>query len=419
MLNVEAVRLEFPALSITDDGCERVYLDNPAGTQVPQRVVEMMSHYLIRCNANSGGDFVTSRDSDALKWKARTAMADFLNAPDPHEIIFGPNMTTLTYSLSRAIGRLLRPGDRIIVTRMDHDANVYPWMQLAEDLGVTVTHLPFNRDTYQFDFDELDELLDEDVKLVAVGYASNAIGTINDVARICQLAHDVGAWTFVDAVQSAPHIPVDVQQIGCDFLVCSAYKFFGPHQGILWGKKSILEHLKSYQVRPAQGKLPGKFETGTQSHEGMAGVLGALEYLAEIGEKYGQAFDTQSEHFAGLKKNLRLGMLAIQEYEQHLTRQLIEGLQAIPGITIHGISDTAALDKRVPTVSFTKAGVAPDAIAKTLAQHNIFVWSGHFYAVEVVDYLGLAESGGMVRVGIAHYNTEAEIAALLRVVEQC
>ncbi|MCB0268639.1 MAG: cysteine desulfurase-like protein [Calditrichaeota bacterium] len=415
--NVDELRAKFPALSIEDDGKPRVYLDNPAGTQVPHRVLERMERYLVRSNANSGGYFVTARESDVLKTQARQAMADLLNAPDLSEIVFGPNMTTLTYSVSRAIGRLLKPGDSIVVTRMDHDANVYPWLQLAEDLGLTVKFLPFNRETYQFDLQNFAELLDETVKIVAIGHASNALGTINNIPEMCKMAHEYGAWVYVDAVQSAPHIPVDVQSLGCDFLVCSSYKFFGPHQGILWGRKSILDHLKSYQVRPAKDKLPGKFENGTQSHEGMAGVLGALEYLGEVGEMFGDPFSANFPNFSGQQLGLHTAMAAIQSYEQTLSNYLIRGLQQISGVKVHGVTDRNELQHRVPTVTFTKENVHPNDIAKQLAAENTFVWSGHFYAVEVIDFLGLAESGGLLRVGAAHYNTADEIDKLLNVVD--
>jgi len=415
-LDIQKIREQFPALTIFDAGKPRVYLDNPAGTQVPQRVIKRISDYLVNCNANSGGLFQTSRASDEIKSEAHQAMAEFLNAPSSDEIIFGPNMTTLTYSISRSIGRWLKPGDQIILTKMDHDANVSPWMQMAEDCGVEIKWLPFNRETYQYELQELANLLDGRVKLIAVNYASNAIGTINEVKTITKMAHDVGSLVFVDAVQYAPHGSTDVQDLGCDFLACSAYKFFGPHQGILWGKRELLEKLEAYRVRPAGDDLPSKFESGTQSYEGQAGTLGALEYLAWIGETAGADYLDHFSHFSGRQQLLHAGMAAIKTSEKQLSAHLINGLQQIPGVKIHGITNAESLDLRVPTVSFTKDKVSPKKIAERLAEENIFVWDGHYYAVEVIKHLGLTEKGGMVRVGPVHYNTSAELDHLLAVV---
>ncbi len=418
ILDIQKIREQFPALALSDAGKPRVYLDNPAGTQVPQRVVERMSDYLIKCNANSGGLFQTSRDTDEIKSETHQAMAEFLNAPSADEIVFGPNMTTLTYSISRSIGRWLKPGDQVILTKMDHDANVSPWMQMAEDRGVEIKWLPFNRESYQYELSELANLLDKSVKLVAVNYASNAIGTINDVKAITKMAHDAGAMVFVDAVQYAPHGSTDVQDLGCDFLACSAYKFFGPHQGILWGKREFLEKLEAYRVRPAGDDLPYKFESGTQSYEGQAGALGALEYLTWIGETAGGDYLDQFSHFSGRRQLLHAGMAAIKASEKQLSAHLIAGLQQIPGVKIHGITNAKSLDQRVPTVSFTMDNVSPKRIAQRLAEENIFVWDGDYYAVEVVKHLGLADKGGMVRVGPVHYNTNAELDRLLAVVSE-
>ncbi len=408
-LDIQLIRSQFPALLLEDGGRPRVYLDNPAGTQVPQRVIERMTRYLVHSNANHGGNFRTSTESDQILAEAHQAMADFLNAPAPEEIIFGPNMTTLTFVISRSLGRWLKPGDQVILTRMDHDANVNPWRLLADDLGLEVKWLSFSRETYRYDLKELEALLSPKVRLVAVNYASNAIGTINDVKTITEMAHQAGALVYVDAVQSTPHIPTDVQALGCDFLVCSAYKFFGPHQGILWGKRELLEKLPAYKVRPAEDYPPGKFETGTQSHEGQAGTVGALEYLAWIGETMGQEHHDRFAQFTGRRNYLHAGMAAIKEYEKTLSARLIAGLQAIPGLAIHGVTGLNELDARVPTVSFTMKGFHPREIARRLGEENIFVWDGHYYAVEVIEHLGLSDKGGMVRVGAAHYNTIEEI----------
>lgn len=415
-LDINQIRRQFPALALEDGGRPRVYLDNPAGTQVPRQAIERMTRYLVHSNANHGGHFRTSVESDQILAEAHQAMADLLNASSPEEIIFGPNMTTLTFAISRSLGHWLKPGDQVILTRMDHDANVNPWRLLAADLGLEIKWLSFGRETYRYDLQELEALLSPKVRLAAVNYASNAIGTINEVKTITEMAHQAGALVYVDAVQSTPHLPTDVQALGCDFLVCSAYKFFGPHQGILWAKRDLLERLPAYKVRPAEDYPPGKFETGTQSHEGQAGTLGALEYLAWIGETMGQEHHARFTQFAGRRKYLHAAMAAIKEYEKTLSARLIAGLQAIPGLAIHGVAALNELDERVPTVSFTMKAFHPADIARRLGEENIFVWDGHYYAVEVIEHLGLAKTGGMVRVGAAHYNTIEEIDRLVEAV---
>lgn len=416
--NVERIRKEFPSLAVEDSGRVRTYLDNPAGTQVTQRVIDNTHNYFMSMNANSGGYFRTSLETSRLSDEARQATAELLNANSPREIVFGPNMTTLTLSLSRSLGKWLKKGDEIVLSRMDHDANVNPWLLLAEDLGLKVKWLPFNLDTYRFDLDKLTELLDGPVKLVAATYASNALGTINDVTEIATMAREAGALSFIDAVQYVPHGPTDVQAIGCDFLACSVYKFFGGHQGILWGKEALLEKLPAYKVRPAKDATPYKFETGTPSYEGQAGTLGAIEYLAWVGEMYGNGFKADLSHFTGRQQNIHAGMMAMRSYEKELSAHLIAGLTNIPGVKIHGVTDPAEFDWRVPTIAFTREGFTPQQIAKRLAEENIFVWDGDYYAVEVVNALGLSESGGMVRVGPVHYNTTAELDRLLNVLTE-
>ncbi|HNP34514.1 MAG TPA: cysteine desulfurase-like protein [Woeseiaceae bacterium] len=407
------IRAQFPALSIEDRGRPRYYFDNPAGTQVSQRVVDAMSHCLVNTNANLGGPFETSMRADQVVADARVAMADFLNAPEADEIIFGQNMTTLTLHLSRSIGRLFKPGDEIVLTRMDHDANVHPWLLMARDFDLTVRWLPFNLETFEFDLADLDNLLSERTRLVCVGGASNLLGTLNDVAEISRRSRASGAWTFVDAVQSAPHVASDVQEIGCDFLVCSAYKFFGPHQGILWGRREILEQLEPYKVRPAPDELPWCFETGTQSHEGIAGVEAAVEYFAWVGEIMATDWGEPHPGFSGRRKNVRAGIDCLFDYERGLSKRLLSGLATFPHLKVHGITATDALDRRVPTVSFTHGKLASETIAKLLAKQNIFVWSGHNYAVEAARALGIYDSGGAVRVGPVHYNSMAEIEHFL------
>ena len=408
--DLAAVRARFPSLSIRDDGRRRIYLDNPAGTQVPVSVAGAMSDCLLKHNANQGGYFRTAKDADAIVAGAREAMADLLNAPSPDEVVFGQNMTTITLHVSRSIGRLMRAGDEIILSRMDHDANVWPWVLLARDLELEVKWLPFNPETFEFDLEVLDELLTYRTKLVCVGGASNLTGTINDIKGICARARAVGALTYIDGVQSVPHIVTDVQDLDCDFMVCSPYKFFGPHQGVLWGRRDILERLEPYKVRPAPEGIPACFETGTQSHEGYAGTAAAVDYFAWIGESMAGV--------SGRRDALRAAMEMLFDYEKELAAHLIRGLLDIDGVTVQGITAPEALDRRVPTVSFTHASVASAHIAEALANENIFVWSGHNYAVEAAKSLGIYESGGAVRIGPVHYNSIAEIDETLDALRQ-
>ena len=404
-LDLEAIRAQFPALREADDGVARIYLDNPAGTQVPQRVVDAMSHCMLSASANLGGYFRTSELAGTIAADGQQAMADFLNAPSPDEIIFGQNMTSLTFHVSRSIGRHFNAGDEIVLSRMDHDANVQPWVLLARDLGLNIRWLPFDTGTFEFDLRELEKLLNERTRLVCVCAASNLTGTINDVEAICRLAREAGAWTYIDAVQSAPHVVNDVQASGCDFLVCSPYKFFGPHQGVLWGRREALEVLEPYKVRPAPADIPWSFAPGTASHEGMAGTAAAVEYFAWVGEAMAGGGGSRRE-------KLCAGMSAIAEYEQGLSAYLVDGLQSLPGVTVHGITSADAMSRRGPTVAFTHERLAPDDIARALAAANIFAWSGHNYAVEVAKSLGLYETGGVVRVGPVHYNTTGELDRL-------
>jgi len=408
--DLEAIRSQFPALSVMDDGVARIYFDNPAGTQVPRSVVERMSNCMLDASANLGGYFRTSDLAGEIVAGAQAAMADFLNAPSSDEIVFGQNMTSLTFHLSRSIGRYFSEGDEIVLSRMDHDANVEPWVLMARDHGLVVRWLPFDTQSFEIDLSKLDDILTDRTRLVCIGGASNLTGTINDVENICRKARDAGAWTFVDGVQSAPHVVTDVQAIGCDFFVCSAYKFFGPHQGILWGKRDVLERLEPYKVKPAPDTIPWSFAPGTASHEGLAGTAAAVDYLAGVGAS---TTDNAMDRKAGLAR----GMQVMFDYEQELSGHLVSGLQTLPGVTVQGITAAGRMHWRVPTVSFTHATIQPDAIAMALAERNIFVWSGHNYAVEAADALGILESGGAVRVGPVHYNSIAEIDTLLTALE--
>ena len=405
-LDLSVIRQQFPSLDRP-----AVFFDNPGGTQIARHSLDRINRYLLECNANHEGAFATSQQSDAVLHEAHAAMADFLNASSPDEIVFGQNMTTLTLHISRSLARTLSPGDEIMVTRMDHDANISPWTLVAEDRGCKINWVDFDVEDYTLKLDEFEKGLERKPRIVAFGYASNATGTINPVRKLTKMAKDSGALVYIDAVQYAPHGPIDVQNIGCDFLVCSAYKFFGPHVGILYGKLELLENLKAYKVRPAPDNPPGKWMTGTQNHEGIAGVLGALEHFEWLAEQFAEA-QKQSlaeEGLSGRRQNLVAAMTAIRAYEFELSRALIEAISAAPGTHIHGITDMKRLDERVPTASFTLEGKHPREIAEALGKKGFYVWDGNYYALAVTERLGIEASGGMVRVGAAHYNTLGEV----------
>ncbi len=406
MLDLNFIRSQFPALS-----SGAIYLDNPGGTQVAQQTLQRMTDYLIHTNANHEGMFKTSRASDAIVDASRAAVADFLGAARPEEIIFGQNMTSLTLHMSRSIARTLKAGDEIVVTRLDHDANIAPWLLIAEDRGCTVRWVEIDPEDCTWSLDAFKAQITDRTKLVAIGYASNAVGTINPVAEAIKIAHDAGALVYVDAVQYAPHGPIDVTALDCDFLACSAYKFFGPHTGILYGKYHHLEELKAYKVRPAHNEPPHKFETGTQSFESIAGVHGALEYFEELGRQ------TTDDRPQTRRERLVSAMTPLKQDEQALSRALIEGLSSIKGLHIWGITDLDQLDRRVPTVSFTLEGWHPRDVAAELDKRGIYVWDGNYYALAVTERLGLEDKGGMVRVGAAHYNTLEEIGKLVEAVK--
>lgn len=404
-LDLTAIRTQFPALKR-----DAIFLDNPAGTQVARTVLDRINNYLVEHNANHEGAFATSRESDALVEEARLAAADFLNARDPQEIVFGPNMTSLTFNLSRSLVHTFNPDDEIVVTRLDHDANITPWVMAAQDRGCSITWVDFHPEDGTLDMDAVQAAIERKPRLVAVGYASNALGTINPVAKITRLAHEAGALVYIDAVQYAPHGPIDVQHLGCDFLVCSSYKFFGPHMGVLYGKYDLLDKLTAYKVRPAPANAPGKFETGTGNFEGMCGVLGALEYIEWVGETFGEEHAERfTGAYGGRRLKLKQGMSAIRSYELELSRALLDILAETPGVTVYGITDTKRLEERVPTCAFTLKGKTPRQVAEELDEANIYVWDGNYYALAVTERLGLEESGGMVRVGPVHYNTVEEI----------
>ena len=416
--DIEQIRGKFPALNIKDSGVRRIYFDNPAGTQVSTEVIEAVQKCMIESNANIQGGFETSNRVDKILDEFHQSMADFLNATSSEEIIFGQNMTTLTLHISRSIGRLLSKGDEIILSRMDHDANISPWLLLAEDIGLSVKWLSFDTEKYEFDLNSLENLLSDKTKIICIGGASNLLGTINDIKSICKIAKKANALTYVDAVQLAPHVSIDVQDIDCDFLVCSAYKFFGPHQGILWGKRELLKSLSPYKVRPATSELPGCFETGTQSHEGMAGTTAAVNYFAWIGREYAETYQIENKYKNERTKFVHAALDYLFEYEKLLTIDLIEGLQNIKNVQVQGITEKNALDRRLPTVSFSVSGLSPSRIAEGLAKENIFVWSGHSYALEVVKSLNLLDEGGVLRTGPVHYNTINEVHDFLEILDK-
>src|SRR5688572_12364507 len=406
-LDVPVLRDHFPSLARTLDGRPIAYLDGPGGTQVTRECIAAMTRYLESSNANHGGAFTASVETDALLDEVHAAGADFLGAHDPQEIAFGPNMTTLTFAMSRALGREISAGDEIVVTRLDHDANVAPWLAMAEERGAVVRWLELAEDRVTLDLDSLEQVLTPRTKIVAVGLASNAIGTITDVGRVIEAAHAVDAIAYVDAVHAAPHMPIDVSALQADLLVCSPYKFFAPHLGMLYGRRELLEGLTAFRVRPAGEALPGKWEVGTQNHEALAGLVGTFGYLEALGAAYGDA--GERSHRRG---RLRAAMAAIHTHERELSLAVLERLTAIRGLSLHGIGDPGRIAERVPTFSFTVAGHHPRAVAEHLARRGISVWDGDFYAFELIRALGLSGDGGLVRAGFVHYNTADELDRL-------
>ena len=396
-LDIAAVRLQFPALARIIDGRHSVFFDGPAGSQVPQEVADAISDYLLHHNANHGGAFTTSRENDALWRDAQRAAADFLGASDPSRVVFGANMTTLTFAFSRALAQTWKPGDEIVVTLLDHDANVTPWVLAARDRGVTVKHVRFHFEDCTLDLDDLRAKLSPTTRLVAVGCASNAVGTVNPFKEIVAMAHAVGAEVFLDAVHYAPHALIDVEDWKCDYLVCSAYKFFGPHVGILWGRRERLDALPAYKVRPASDDSPDRWMTGTPNFECIAGTRAAIHYLSQ----WGEGEDT--------RERLRTAFQRIGEYEREIGARLLKGLSALPNVRVIGQKTVTG---RVPTVSIVHANHPAKAVAEHLDRHGIFVWHGNFYALNLTEALGL-EPQGMVRIGLLHYNTADEVDRLL------
>jgi cysteine desulfurase family protein (TIGR01976 family) len=393
-LDVDSIRAQFPALSRTENGREVAYLDGPGGTQVPQQVIEAMSEVLSQGVSNLGGEFESSRLAETITALGREAMADFFNA-DRTEISFAQNMTSITFAVSRALARQWRPGDAIVVTSLDHDANFTPWARAAEDNDVEVRVAHFDSVTGVLDPAAIAELLDDRVRVVATCVASNAIGTLVDVAAITALAHEAGALVYLDAVHAGPHHLVDVRAIDCDFLVASAYKFFGPHTGILYGKLDLLAALDFYKVRPAPSDPPDKLETGTQSFESIAGVSAAVDYLADLGTGVGR------------RSRLESGYARIREHERGLSERFLESVSDLPKVSVHGVPD--ADDRRVATFALSVDGMAAHEVAAHMAGQGLYVWSGHYYAINAVERLGFLDKGGLVRIGFVHYNTASEV----------
>ena len=407
-LDVASIRAQFPALAQTVNGHPAVFFDGPGGTQVPQRVIDAISNYLRRDNANSGGNYATSRRTDAVIADARAAMSVFSNC-EPDEVVFGQNMTSLTFVFSRAIGRDLKPGDEIVVTRLDHDANVSPWLAMAKDRGVTVRWAEIHDEDCTLDLEDLASKINSKTKLVAVGYASNAVGTINPVKKIVQLAHQVGALAYIDAVHYTPHGLIDVADLGCDFLVCSTYKFFGPHMGVLFGKREHLKRLQPYKVRPLTEVIPFRWEWGTLNHECIAGITACVDYIADIG---------RGSQASSRRAAIETAYDFIHQHEQALLNRAISGLRSIPGLKIYGITDSARFEERCGTLAIRIHGHPPAELATKLSDRGFFTWDGNYYAINLTEHLGVESSGGFLRIGLVHYNTGEEVDRLVAALEE-
>ena len=417
-LDLTYVRSQFPSLTQTVNGHSAAFLDGPGGTQVPRRVIDAISAYLSHDNANTCGAYQTSRHTDAMIARARGAMADFLRC-GTDEVVFGPNMTTLTFAISRAIGRELKPGDEILVTRLDHDANVSPWTTMAEDRGITVRWAEFKDDDCTLDMADLASKINRNTKLVAVGYASNGVGTINPVKEIVRLAHNVGALAYIDAVHYAPHGLIDVATLECDFLVCSTYKFFGPHMGVLYGKREHLQRFRPYKVRPNTNAIPNCWEWGTLNHECIAGIEACVEYIADLGRRSRASLDGQpgrvSPHapVTSRRTAIEAAYAAIHEHEHTLLEKMMAGLKTIPGLKIYGITDPTTFNDRCPTFAVRIEGHTPLELATKLGERGIFTWDGNYYALNLTERLDVEKSGGFLRIGLAHYNTAEEVGRVL------
>ena len=430
-LDLTSIRAQFPSLAQTINGHPAAFLDGPGGTQVPQPVIDAISNYLGRDNANTGGAYSTSRHTDAMIAEARSAMADFLHCA-ADEVAFGPNMTTLTYAMSRAIGRDLKPGDEIVVTRLDHDANVSPWLQMAEDRGVTVRWAEIHDEDCTLDMADLASKISSETKLVAAGYASNAVGTINPVKEIVALAHKVGALAYIDAVHYGPHGLIDVAALDCDFLVCSTYKFFGPHMGVLFGKREHLKRFRPYKVRPNTNAIPNCWEWGTLNHECIAGITACVEYIADLGRQaiaekgvhHPTRFSKGGNDAAGASGEterrvaIEAAYAAIHEHERGLLDRIMTGLQKIHGLKIYGITDPARFHERCATLAIRSEVHTPLELATKLGERGFFTWDGNYYALNLTEHLDVEKSGGFLRIGLVHYNTAQEVDRMLAALQE-
>lgn len=402
--NVERVRSQFPSLSRMLDGKQAIYFDGPAGSQVPCSVVDRISDCMLHHNANRSGRFVTSREVDAIMNQCHQVFCDFVGAASPESIAFGPNMTSLTLQFSRALAKEWRPGDRILVSSLDHDANFTPWVLAAKDAGAEVKVIRIRTSDATLDLASLDELLNERTRLVAVTAASNAVGSLTPISEIAKRVHSVGAELFVDAVHMAPHKSMDVTDWNCDYLVCSAYKFFGPHIGVLYGRKDRMQSLIPYKLRPAPDSLPGRWMTGTQNHACIAGAAAAVDYMASLSP-------IPADH-QNRRERLIDAMSIISDYETKLISKLLEGLMSIPRLKVFGITDPNRMSERAPTVSFQVAGATSIEVAQRLGDQGVFAWHGNYYALPLTESLG-TEPAGMVRLGCMHYNTLEEVERTL------
>jgi cysteine desulfurase family protein (TIGR01976 family) len=427
-LDLAYVRSQFPSLSQTVNGHPAVFLDGPGGTQVPQRVIDAISAYLCHDNANTGGAYTTSRNTDAMIARARGAMADFLNC-GADQVAFGPNMTTLTFAISRAIGRELKRGDEILVTRLDHDANVSPWLAIAEDRRITIRWAEINDADCTLDMADLASKINNKTKLVAVGYASNAVGTINPVKEIVRLAHAAGALCYVDAVHYGPHGLIDVAALDCDFLACSTYKFFGPHMGVLYGKREHLKRFTPYKVRPNTNAIPNCWEWGTLNHECIAGIEACVEYIADIGRRISSErrvlqptraslAGSNETRFSSRRAAIEAAYAAIHEHERSIIEKVMSGLKAIPGLKIYGITDPVRLNERCATFAVRIDGHTPLELASKLGDRGFFTWDGNYYALNLTEHLDVEKSGGFLRIGFVHYNTLDEVDRLLAALQE-
>ena len=445
-LDLSYIRSQFPSLSQTINGHPATFLDGPGGTQVPQRVMDAITNYLSHDNANTGGAYATSRHTDAMIAEARAAMADFLHC-GTDEVVFGPNMTSLTFAISRAIGRELGPGDEIVVTRLDHDANVSPWLAMAEDRGVTVRWAEIHDHNCTLDISDLASKINENTKLVAVGYASNAVGTINPVKVIVKLAHAAGALAYIDAVHYGPHGLIDVEALDCDFLACSTYKFFGPHMGVLYGKREHLKRLRPYKVRPNTNAIPNCWEWGTLNHECIAGITACVEYIADLGRHTAETVGEQETCGDGRlgkpalsdpeerrgsrgpssearpvpptrRAAIEAAYAAIHEHERVLVERMMAGLSRIPGLKIYGITDPARFNERCATFAVRMEGHTPLELATKLGERGFFTWDGNYYALNLTEHLDVEKSGGFLRIGLVHYNTTGEVDRFLEALRE-